>query len=93
MSSTQKDLPTVVLPLSGECDRPHCQDIFVYLRPESNGIVVESAIMRAISRRKEMEERIRLVYLANLPGGFLSRSRVIASETHASTSFLPIPCL
>jgi hypothetical protein len=86
MSSTRKHLPTVVLPLSEECDRPKCQDIFVYLRPESNGIVVESAIMRAISRRTELNGRIKLVYLANLPGDFLSRSRVI--EKHYQLKLL-----
>jgi hypothetical protein len=77
MKDQEKNLPTVVLPLVEDCDQEECQDVFVYLRPESNGILVESAIMRAISRRKEIEGRIKLVYLANIPGSFLSRHRVI----------------
>lgn len=74
--------PTVVVPLIDDCDRKTCQDIFVYLRPESNGIVVESTIMRVVSRNKEIADRIRLVYLANIPGDFIARNRIIERHYH-----------
>lgn len=77
----------MVLPLTEDCDRTDCQDIFVYLRPESNGIVVESAIMQAISRRRESAQQVRLVYLANIPGEFISRRRVIEDHYHLKLLF------
>lgn len=77
MEHGSQRLPTVVLPLSEECDRDECQDIFVYLRPESNGILVESTIMKVIGLKAEVANKIKLIYLANLPGEFISKTRVI----------------
>lgn len=75
--------PTIVVPFSGACVSPVCQDIFVYLRPESNGVAVESAIMRGISKIPDWQEHINLVYLANLPGDFLNAQGVV--EEHYRT--------
>ncbi len=76
-------IPTVVVPFSGLCESVLCQDIFVYLRPESNGIAVESALMRGISLVPDWQNSINLVYLANLPGGFLNERGVF--EEHYNT--------
>ncbi|MEA1911155.1 MAG: hypothetical protein U9N32_05700 [Spirochaetota bacterium] len=75
--------PTIVVPFAGVCDTPRCQDIFVYLRPESNGIAVESALMKGVSKVPNWQENINLVYLANLPGDFLNEHGVI--EEHYLT--------
>jgi hypothetical protein len=80
-------LPTVVVPLTEDCDREQCQDIFVYLRPESNGVVVESTLMKVISRSRELPQRIRLVYLANIPGDFILRNRIIEDHYHLKLLF------
>ncbi len=69
--------PTIVVPFSGTCSDENCQDIFIYLRPDSNGIKVESAIMRGISGSSELRKHIELVYLANLPGDFLVKEGVV----------------
>ncbi len=78
-----KRIPTVVVPFNGLCESSKCQDIFVYLRPESNGIAVESALMRGISLVPDWQNSINLIYLANLPGGFLKAKGVF--EEHYNT--------
>ncbi len=69
--------PTIVVPFAGACNTPRCQDVFVYLRPESNGVAVESAIMRGVGKVPNWQKNINLVYLANLPGDFLNDKGVI----------------
>lgn len=79
--------PTIVVPFSGACDSPACQDIFVYLRPESNGVAVESAIMRGISKIPDWQNHINLVYLANLPGDFLNAQGVVEEHYRTKIKF------
>jgi len=75
--------PTIVVPFAGACDSSLCQDVFVYLRPESNGIEVESALMKGVSKVPDWQKNINLVYLANLPGDFLNNKGVV--EEHYQT--------
>lgn len=77
MSPHVKNYPTVVIPFDPECQTEHCQDVCVYLRPESNGVQVESAMMRTIQANPTYRENVKLVYLANLPGEFIGRRKVI----------------
>ncbi|MDA3938334.1 MAG: hypothetical protein PF693_03360 [Spirochaetia bacterium] len=75
--------PTIIIPFSGACQTSLCQDVFVYLRPESNGIAVESALMKGVSNVPDWQNNINLVYLANLPGDFLNEKGVF--EEHYQT--------
>ncbi|MCK5199565.1 MAG: hypothetical protein KAR21_14495, partial [Spirochaetales bacterium] len=75
--------PTIVVPFAGACESTQCQDVFVYLRPESNGIAVESALMKGVSKIPDWQKNINLVYLANLPGDFLNEKGVV--EEHYQT--------
>lgn len=75
--------PTIVVPFAGACESSLCQDVFVYLRPESNGIAVESALMKGVSKVPNWQNNINLVYLANLPGDFLNKNGVF--EEHYQT--------
>jgi len=75
--------PTIVVPFDGVCDTSRCQDIFVYLRPESNGVAVESALMKGVSKIPNWQKTVNLVYLANLPGDFLNEKGVV--EEHYNT--------
>lgn len=75
--------PTIVIPFAGVCESSQCQDVFVYLRPESNGIAVESALMKGVSKVPDWQNNINLVYLANLPGDFLIKKGVV--EEHYQT--------
>ena len=75
--------PTIVVPFAGVCESTQCQDVFVYLRPESNGIAVESALMKGVSMVPDWQDNINLVYLANLPGDFLNNNGIV--EEHYQT--------
>ena len=78
--------PTIVVPFSENCSGTVCQDIFIYLRPETNGIKTESAIMRGVTSTGELRKHIELAYLANLPGDFLMRKGVV--KKHYKTRVL-----
>lgn len=72
--------PTIVLPFIETSGDEEVKDLFIYLRPESNGIRVESLMFSVIHNDPLFRERISLVYLANLPGDFVSDRKVI--ENH-----------
>jgi hypothetical protein len=72
--------PKVLVSYPGPHRDDRCQDYFVYLRPESNGVLVESAMLGVIQRNPVYKEGCGLVYLANLPGEFIQRHRVIESH-------------
>ncbi|MDC7228279.1 MAG: hypothetical protein PQJ61_16070 [Spirochaetales bacterium] len=68
--------PTIIVPFSPADSAEVCRDVFVYLRPESNGIEVESLIMQAI-RAENLKDSVKLSYLANLPGDFIASKGLI----------------
>jgi len=57
------------------------QDIVVYLRPETNGIQTESVLFR-VFKDPQWHSKVELVYLANVPGAFLTARGVV--ERHYS---------
>ena len=59
--------PTILVPYEGPCDDQNAQDVFIALRPEANGVMSESAILRIICREPEYKQKIKLIYLANIP--------------------------
>ncbi len=59
----------------------------MYLRPEANGIHVESAMMRTIQTNPHYCENVKLVYLANLPGEFIVHHRIIEQHYRLKLSF------
>ncbi len=68
--------PAVLVPYPGPLLTPGAQDVFLYLRPESNGVLVESLLLRVVKSRRFCE-RCSVVYLANMPGDFVIRNRII----------------
>ncbi len=73
----QQDQPSILMPYPGPSTVDSEQDIFVYLRPESNGVVAESTMLRVIEHCGEYRTHIRLIYLANLPGGFILHNHIV----------------
>lgn len=73
----QNRYPSILIPYPGPCADHSCHDIFVYLRPEVNGIKVESTLMRVVRNHKEYRDRIKLAYLANIPGDFIVRQKIV----------------
>ena len=72
--------PKVLIPFSCCGNNEDCQDIFVYLRPESNGMLVESTLLGVIEREPVYKEHCRMTYLANFPGEFIRKKRIV--ENH-----------
>ena len=77
--------PKVLVPYPGPATTSDEQDIFVYLRPESNGVLVESTLLRVIERCPEYRTTIRLVYLANVPGDYIVAEHTV--EEHYAVKF------
>lgn len=76
-------LPTVIVPYMGPGVDRGFQDVFVYLRPETNGIKIESILMRALRSNTFYRESTSIVYLANIPGDFIVGNKLV--EQHYST--------
>jgi hypothetical protein len=69
--------PQVLVPYRGPDPDPDCLDVFLYLRPESNGVQVESTILSVIQSCGEYRTGINLVYMANMPGDYIVRNRIV----------------
>ncbi len=72
--------PKIIVPFrSVSCDgrcEDFCQDMVVYLRPETNGIQTESVLFR-VFKDPIWHSKVDLVYLANVPGAFLMEHGVV----------------
>lgn len=69
--------PQVLVPYRGPDPDPDCLDVFLYLRPESNGVQVESTILSVIQACGEYRSGINLIYMANIPGDYIVRNRIV----------------
>ncbi|WP_052078634.1 hypothetical protein [Spirochaeta lutea] len=76
MSTHAASLPTVIVPYPGPAAKPEEQDIFVYLRPETNGVLVESTLLKVI-KTAEQGQPMKLVYMANFPGEFIVKNTIV----------------
>lgn len=70
-------MPTLIVPYPGADDRSGYQDIFVYLRPETNGVLAESTILKVIKDANGNHADMKLVFLANFPGEFMVKKQVV----------------
>ena len=86
MEAAATHLPKVLVPYAGPDPEPDIQDVFVYMRPETNGVLGESTILKVIERCPEYRIDINLVYLANVPGDFIVANHIVerhyASKLH-----------
>jgi len=78
--------PTLLVPYEGPDGGGNHQDIYLYLRPESNGIKVESTLLGVIYNNPYLKEHVQLVYLANMPGDYILDHHII--EHHYSLNLL-----
>ncbi len=86
MSEGERRPPSVLVPYPGPDPRDEINDIFVYMRPETNGVVGESAVMGVVENCSAYRTGIKLVYLANLPGEYLLENHVV--EYHYAVKLL-----
>ena len=69
--------PTVLVPYAGPDPRSDLLDVFVYLRPETNGVTVESTILRTVKAFRAADKDPMLVYMANVPGSYIVARRIV----------------
>lgn len=69
-------LPQVMIPYPGPCADDETQDVFLYLRPETNGVLIESLLLRIVKNEK-YAAHCKVIYLANMPGDYIVRKRII----------------
>jgi hypothetical protein len=82
--------PKIIVPFrsaqgDGRCT-DFCQDMVVYLRPETNGIQTESVLFR-VFKDPVWHSKVELVYLANVPGAFLLDRGVVERHYAARVRF------
>ena len=75
--------PQVLIPYSGPAYGKGLQDIFVYMRPETNGVLGESAMVRVVNKCPEYHKNLNLIYLANIPGEYIRANHIV--EKHYAT--------
>lgn len=64
--------PSILIPYSGASSSTHTQDVFICMRPETNGVVGEKVVMNILHCCPEYAKKeIKLVYLANIPSDVL----------------------
>ena len=86
-SITEQACPRVLVPYSEVDDIHGFQDIFVYLRPETNGVLTESALLNVLRKNRVYAEHAPVVYLANLPGEFLVSRHIIEDHYRCKVEF------
>ena len=69
--------PKVLIPYIGPSTDPNELDVLLYLRPESNGVAVESTVLAVIRDCRADGVTIQLGYLANIPGHTIIQRRVV----------------
>jgi len=79
--------PQVLVPYPGPMADPDIQDIFVYMRPETNGVVGESEVLKVIEDCPQYKVDLHLVYLANIPGRFIVANHVVERHYAVKMSF------
>lgn len=77
--------PQILVPYPGPDTSGMIQDIFLYLRPETNGTLVESALLKVVQGCSQYRTGIKLVYLANFPGEFILEHHIV--ERHYAHKF------
>ncbi|MGI9255321.1 MAG: hypothetical protein ACR2PY_00115 [Salinispira sp.] len=70
-------LPTIIVPYLGPATDPNYQDIFVALRPETNGVLVESTMLKVLKSTEKYCSAMKLIYMANFPGEFIVKNNII----------------
>ncbi len=88
MHEGKKDsgLPSVMVPYPGPVGEGW-QDIFLYLRPETNGVEIENAILKVLSKQPGYRTDLMLAYMANLPGEFMMANHVVENHYQVMLHF------
>ncbi len=73
----RSDKPKILVPYPGPDADPGLLDIFVYLRPETNGVAVESTVLKVVKEYRRRDADLDLIYLANVPGDHIVQTKTV----------------
>lgn len=62
-------------------------DAYLYLRPETNGVVTESTLMKVVVSNERWHQGMKLVYLANYPGDFIQTRHLVEHHYRVKIAF------
>ena len=79
--------PSLLVPYAGPDASGDTFDVYMYLRPETNGVLTESVIMKTIVNDSRWKEAVKLVYLANYPGDFIQTRHLIEHHYRLKITF------
>jgi hypothetical protein len=79
--------PTLLVPYAGPDASGNSFDVYMYLRPETNGVLTESVIMKTIVSAAEWKKGVKLVYMANYPGDFIHTRHLIEHHYRLKVHF------
>lgn len=97
MTTAGQSKPQVLVPYPGPDPDSGSVDVFLYLRPETNGVEVESAVLSVIQNCGYYRSDISLIYLANVPGEFIVDRHIVERHyelrlffaVHGGAAFTP----
>jgi len=97
MKPDEMGQPTIIVPYPGPSSVAGFQDIFVYLRPETNGVIAESTILRVVKSANVHGDAMKLIFLANIPGEFIVENHIVEQfysvrlhfAVHGGNAFTP----
>jgi hypothetical protein len=79
--------PTLLVPYAGPDASGANTDVYMYLRPETNGVLTESIMMKTIVSDPKWKDAVKLVYMANYPGDFIHTRHLIEHHYRVKIHF------
>jgi len=80
--------PKILIPFIPPTDADSgTKDFFIILRPEANGVQVESLMLKVIATNPLYKKNVSFAYLANIPGDFIVKKKIIEQHYHLKISF------
>ncbi|MBI9102016.1 MAG: hypothetical protein JEY99_06335 [Spirochaetales bacterium] len=80
--------PKILIPyipaIDGDSEK---MDFFITLRPEANGVQVESLLFKVVSENPLYKNNVSFAYLANIPGDFIINQKIMEQHYHLKISF------
>ena len=80
-------IPKILIPFTPPGEGDPGRDFFIFLRPETNGVAVESILMKVITGNSHYKENLTFCYLANFPGEYIIHHKLVEQHYHLKISF------
>ena len=80
--------PKILIPYKpAESVSEDFREFFIILRPEANGVMVESLLLKVVAGTPLYKKNVSFQYLANIPGDFIVHRKVLEQHYHLKISY------